>query len=104
MPISTITDAVPSSIGKMWLGRATMPIVAAIADSASRIGTPAATMAPNATNRIRSVTGSDRVSALWRSSMNASSSSFIELASPNCVISNCGLAAWAAFTGAVTAS
>ena len=64
MPISVITIEVLSSIGKMWLGIATRPIVAITAEIASSTGTPAATSAPNAITRMISVTGSDSVSAL----------------------------------------
>ena len=51
------------STGEKWLVRATRPIVARTAVNASRIGTLAATSAPNAINRITSVIGSEVTNA-----------------------------------------
>ena len=67
MPISVMTIEALSSIGKMWLGMATSPMVAITAEMASSTGTPAATSAPNAITRMSRVTGSDSVSARFRS-------------------------------------
>ena len=52
------------SIEIRWLGRASRPIVANTAVSASRSGMPAATTAPNTSTRIKSVSGIDRSPAL----------------------------------------
>ena len=57
-----------------------MPITAV---APSRSGRPAATSAPKAINRITSVIGSERTSAFWKSSSNASPISLSAEASPN---------------------
>ena len=91
-----------SSIGKIWLGIETSPIVASTAEMASSTGTPAATIAPNATTRIRSVTGRDMVSALWRSLWIFLSSWAPEVASPNSSTRRLGLSCWPLLTAATT--
>ena len=81
-----------------------MPITA-VAPSSS--GSPAATSAPNAISRITSVIGSERNSAFWKSSSNASPISFSADASPNSPITTsgcCFCSAATAASGASTAS
>ena len=60
----------------------------------SSSGRPAATSAPNATSRMISVIGSERNSARWKSSSNASPSSFSADASPNSPTVTWGCARW----------
>ncbi len=52
-----MTSATDSSIGTIWLGRATSPSVANTAVSASPSGMSAPTSEPNTSSRIRSVIG-----------------------------------------------
>ena len=78
-----------------------MPITA-VAPSSS--GRPAATSAPNATSRISSVIGSERISAFWKSSSNASPISFSADASPNWPSVTLGCSFWSAATVASGAS
>ncbi len=77
MPISRITWATPSLTGESWLATPTRPVVAATELMASSTGRPAATSVPNASTSSTSVSGSDVVVALPRSSskilLNASS-------------------------------
>ena len=58
-----MTEFAASSAGQMWLGNASRPSAAMTAVSASRTGIQAATRAPNATNRIASVSGIESISA-----------------------------------------
>ncbi len=102
MPISVITIEVLSSIGKMWLGIATRPIVAMTAEIASSTGTPAAISAPNAMTRMIRVTGSDSVSARLRSFWKNLSICAPTLASPNSSMRSSGCAFCAAATAAST--
>jgi hypothetical protein len=97
-----ITIEALSSIGKIWLGIETRPIVASTAEIASSTGTPAATIAPNAITRISSVIGSDIVSALCRSLCTFLSSWAPEVASPNSSMRSAGLDRWASLTAATT--
>jgi hypothetical protein len=79
---STITFTCESS-GISWLGSASRPIVANTAVRPSSTGRPATISAPNVSSRTTSVTGSESIPALPRSSAIAPWSSFSELASPN---------------------
>ena len=72
------------STGEKWLVTATSPIVASTAVNASRIGTLAATRAPNAINRITSVIGSEVTNARLKSLPIESFSCLLMLASPTC--------------------
>ena len=67
-PISRITELIDSSTCNRWLSSAVSPSAAATAVMPSRSGIPAATSAPKASTRIRSVTGSEVNSARWKSS------------------------------------
>ncbi len=78
-----MTDEIASSTGKIWLTGASRPSVIATAERPSASGRPAATSAPKATTRITSVTGSERNSALRKSSSKAFDSALSALASPN---------------------
>lgn len=62
---------------------------------------PAATSAPKATTRITSVTGSDVISAIRKSSPMRFMIALLELASPNSPTNSLG---WARCTAAVAAS
>ena len=62
-----MTSLIDSSTGASWLSGPTRPIVATTAVIASSSGIPAATSAPNATSRMRSVIGSEVVPAFLRS-------------------------------------
>ena len=70
------------SIGTRWLGRATSPSVPITAESASSSGTPAATIAPNTSSRMTSVSGIDRSPACASCFAKASFSAFPELIEP----------------------
>ena len=67
MPISRIMAEVDPESGIKCETSADSPVAAPTADNASRIGTPAATIAPNAISRITSVTGRLNVAAEDRS-------------------------------------
>jgi hypothetical protein len=57
MPTRRIMLEMLSALGIRCDARPASPVAVPTADSAKRIGTPAATMAPKATSRITSVTG-----------------------------------------------
>jgi len=82
----------------IWLIGPSSPIVAITAVIASSSGTPAATRAPKAINRMISVIGSDVTSAFPKSSLILSSSSLLMLASPISPMLKLGWAACAAAT------
>ncbi len=86
-----MTDERLLSTGKIWLGIATSDIAAATLEKASKSGTPAATSEPKAITRIKSVIGSESISAFARSLWNVSFSSLLELTLPNCSTRKLGL-------------
>jgi hypothetical protein len=96
MPIiRMIALTVCSSVGTRWLARRFTPIAARTAENASRTGSPAATIAPKATTRMRMVSGSDVYSARFMSPPKRFSSALFADASPNCATITLGLPACA---------
>ena len=92
---------IDSSTRIRWLKRAVSPRAAATAVMPSSSGMPAATSAPKATTRISSVTGSEVISARWKSSWMRFMIALLTLASPNSPTNRPG---WARCTAAVAAS
>ena len=82
-PMSRITELIDSSTRMTWLKSAVSPSAAATAVMPSSSGMPAATSAPKATTRISSVTGSEVISARWKSFWMRFMIALLALASPN---------------------
>ena len=100
MPTSRTTCITEGSTGAIWLTGPSSPSVAATLVSASRIGMPAATSAPNANTRMSSVSGSVRSVDLPISSLLLSTIALVRLSSP---ISSTRSSGWA-FCAAATAA
>ncbi len=80
-----MTSEIDSSIGTIWLGSATSPMVANTEVSASRSGIDAPTSEPNTSRRIPSVSGIESRPARASWPVNISSSALpvdVEPASP----------------------
>ena len=102
MPISSITDRLSRRPGDLADGRDEAHRRQHRGE-ASRSGRPAATIAPKANSRMISVTGSDIVSAFWRSLVEHFWRALPALASPNCSIRSSGWAFCAAAVAPRTA-
>ena len=96
MPISRMTWLVEPLSGKTCEASPDRPIAAATADIASRTGTPAAMIAPNATSRMSSVTGRLRNSARSKSEPSCSLTPSLIDWPPTCSTRTPGWSAWIA--------
>ena len=85
-PTRTTTAETLGSIGTSWLGNASRPIVASTAEKPAAAAPGPRPGRRRRARRMISVTGSEVVSALLRSSLKTASRALLALASPNCSI------------------
>src|SRR5438270_82928 len=102
MPMSRMTELVAPDACATWLTRFETPTDASTAEKASSTGTPAATNAPKASNRMRNVIGSDIFSAREKSFPMVALSAWFALAPPSSSTTKPGCACWTAATASST--
>ncbi len=94
MPISRIMLEVVPESGTKCEASAASPVAEPTADSASSTGTPAATIAPNATSRMSRVTGRLKSAAAPRSWPTWSLTALFSDAPPTCSTRSAGKSFW----------